>query len=83
MESEIQWSRSWLFAAYRHLRRRRHDRVLSPFSKGRTAFFGSGDFSRRRGDHGYRRYLFFREPLSWQRIAGVAFAIVGLFLLRK
>ncbi len=27
--------------------------------------------------------LFFREPLSWQRIAGVAFAIIGLFLLRK
>ncbi len=27
--------------------------------------------------------LFFREPPSWQRIAGVAFAIVGLFLLRK
>jgi bacterial/archaeal transporter family protein len=27
--------------------------------------------------------LFFRDPLSWQRIAGVAFAIVGLFLLRK
>jgi bacterial/archaeal transporter family protein len=27
--------------------------------------------------------LFFREPPSWQRIIGVAFAIVGLFLLRK
>lgn len=27
--------------------------------------------------------LFFREPPSWQRIVGVAFAIVGLFLLRK
>jgi bacterial/archaeal transporter family protein len=27
--------------------------------------------------------LFFREPLSWQRIVGVAFAIIGLFLLRK
>jgi drug/metabolite transporter (DMT)-like permease len=27
--------------------------------------------------------LFFREPLSWQGIAGVAFAIIGLFLLRK
>src|SRR6266700_4529352 len=27
--------------------------------------------------------LFFREPLSWQRLAGVAFAIAGLFLLRK
>jgi transporter family protein len=27
--------------------------------------------------------LFFRDPLSWQRIAGVAFAIIGLFLLRK
>jgi transporter family protein len=27
--------------------------------------------------------LFFREPPSWQRIAGVVFAIVGLFLLRK
>jgi transporter family protein len=27
--------------------------------------------------------LFFREPPSWQRIAGVAFAIIGLFLLRK
>src|SRR3989440_289307 len=27
--------------------------------------------------------LFFREAPSWQRLAGVAFAIVGLFLLRK
>ena len=27
--------------------------------------------------------LFFREPLSWQRIVGVAFAVIGLFLLRK
>jgi len=27
--------------------------------------------------------LFFREPPSWQRIVGVAFAVIGLFLLRK
>jgi transporter family protein len=27
--------------------------------------------------------LFFREPPSWQRLVGVAFAIVGLVLLRK
>jgi transporter family protein len=27
--------------------------------------------------------LFFREPPSWQRIVGVALAIIGLFLLRK
>lgn len=27
--------------------------------------------------------LFFREPPSWQRIVGVAFAILGLFLLSK
>ena len=27
--------------------------------------------------------LFFREPISWQRLLGVTFAIVGLFLLRK
>ena len=27
--------------------------------------------------------LFFREVPSWQRIVGVAFAILGLFLLRK
>jgi transporter family protein len=27
--------------------------------------------------------LFFREAPSWQRFLGVAFAIVGLFLLRK
>ena len=27
--------------------------------------------------------LLFHEPPSWQRIAGVAFAITGLFLLRK
>jgi transporter family protein len=27
--------------------------------------------------------LFFREPPSWQRIVGVIFAIIGLFLLRK
>ena len=27
--------------------------------------------------------LFFREGPSWQRIVGIAFAIIGLFLLRK
>jgi transporter family protein len=27
--------------------------------------------------------LFFREPSSWQRLLGVVFAIIGLFLLRK
>jgi multidrug transporter EmrE-like cation transporter len=27
--------------------------------------------------------VFFHEAASWQRLAGVAFAIVGLFLLRK
>jgi transporter family protein len=27
--------------------------------------------------------LFFHEPPSWQRLAGVVLAIVGLFLLRK
>ena len=27
--------------------------------------------------------LFFREAPSWQRLVGVAFAIVGLFLLRR
>ena len=27
--------------------------------------------------------LFFREPPSWPRIVGIAFAIVGLFLLRR
>lgn len=27
--------------------------------------------------------VFFREPPSWQRILGIAFAIIGLFLLRK
>jgi len=27
--------------------------------------------------------VFFREPVSWQRLVGVAFAITGLFLLRR
>lgn len=27
--------------------------------------------------------LFFKEPLSWQRVAGVTLAIAGLFLLRR
>ena len=27
--------------------------------------------------------LFFHEPPSWQRIVGIAFAVIGLFLLRK
>jgi bacterial/archaeal transporter family protein len=27
--------------------------------------------------------LFFREPPSWQRIVGIAFAVIGLFLPRK
>jgi len=27
--------------------------------------------------------LFFRDPPSWQRIVGIAFAVIGLFLLSK
>ena len=27
--------------------------------------------------------VFFREPVSWQRLLGVTFAITGLFLLRR
>ena len=27
--------------------------------------------------------IFFREPVSWQRLAGITFAIAGLFLLRR
>src|SRR5213083_2531634 len=27
--------------------------------------------------------LFFREPISWQRLTGIILAIIGLFLLRK
>ncbi|MEP6778004.1 MAG: EamA family transporter [Chthoniobacterales bacterium] len=27
--------------------------------------------------------LFFKEPMSWQRVAGVILAITGLFLLRR
>jgi transporter family protein len=27
--------------------------------------------------------LFFREPPSWQRVVGIAFALIGLFFLRK
>jgi bacterial/archaeal transporter family protein len=27
--------------------------------------------------------LFFREPPSWQRLIGIAFAMAGLFLLRR
>ena len=27
--------------------------------------------------------LFFHETASWQRVVGVLFAIIGLFLLRK
>jgi transporter family protein len=27
--------------------------------------------------------VFFKEPASWQRIVGIAFAIAGLFLLRR
>jgi transporter family protein len=27
--------------------------------------------------------LFFREASSWQRLGGIAFALIGLFLLRR
>src|SRR5437764_1681345 len=27
--------------------------------------------------------MFFREPISWQRLLGVSLAIIGLFLLRR
>jgi transporter family protein len=27
--------------------------------------------------------IFFREPASWERILGISFAIIGLFLLRR
>jgi transporter family protein len=28
-------------------------------------------------------FLFFKEPASWQRVAGITLAIAGLFLLRR
>jgi len=28
-------------------------------------------------------FLFFKEPVSWSRLLGVAFALIGLFLLRS
>ena len=28
-------------------------------------------------------FLFFKEPISWARLVGIAFALVGLFLLRS
>src|ERR1051325_3022933 len=28
-------------------------------------------------------FLFFKEPVSWARVAGIALALVGLFLLRS
>ena len=48
-----------LFCSYRNLRRRWDNRLLSSFSKRGSAFFRSSDLGWRRGDHGYRRHLYF------------------------
>src|SRR5262249_10243395 len=55
MESEIQWSWFLLFPAYRHLRRRRHDRLFSSFSQKWSALCCSSNPCWRRGHHGARR----------------------------
>jgi len=59
LESAIQCAGNFLFRSYRHLRRRGHDRIFSPLSKRRAAFFCAGDFGRWRSDHGHRRNVIF------------------------
>src|SRR5215471_5662639 len=54
MEPEIHWSRFQLLSPHRRVRRRWHDRVLSSFSKGRTALFCTSYSGRRCSDHGRR-----------------------------
>src|SRR6266513_1086696 len=72
VESKIQHTRIQLLGPDRDLCRCWHHCVFSSLSKRWSAFRHSSDFGGRR-----------RETASWQRVAGVVFAIVGLFLLRK
>ena len=58
--------------------------VFSSFSKRRTALFVPAILAGGAAIMAIAGILFFHEPPSWQRIIGVvAFAIIGLFLLRK
>jgi len=83
VESKIQHARIQLLAADRNLRRRRHDCVFSSLSKGGPLSAVPAILAGGAAIMAIAGILFFHETPSWQRLAGVAFAIIGLFLLRR
>jgi len=83
VESKIQHARIQLLAADRNLRRRRHDCVFLLFQKGGPLSAVPAILAGGAAIMAIAGILFFHETPSWQRLAGVAFAIIGLFLLRR
>jgi bacterial/archaeal transporter family protein len=65
------------------LRRRRHNRLLSSFPKGGPLSVVPAILAGGAAIMALAGILFFDEAPSWQRIVGVAFAIIGLFFLRR
>jgi drug/metabolite transporter (DMT)-like permease len=83
VESKIQHARLQLFVADRNLRWCRDDSVFPVFQKGGPLSAVPAILAGGAAIMAIAGILFFREPASWQRLLGVAFAILGLFLLRR
>ena len=83
LESEIQ--RVWiqLLTPYRSLRRSGTIAFFLLFQRGGPLSAVPAILAGGAAIMAIAGILFFREAPSWQRIVGVVFAIVGLFLLRK
>jgi len=79
----IDGRRNFLLCAYGRLCGRRHNCILPPFSKGGPLSSVPAILAGGAAIMAIAGILFFREPPSWQRIAGIAFAIIGLLLLRR
>jgi transporter family protein len=66
-----------------YLRRRGNNRLFLLFQKGGPLSSVPAILAGGAAIMAVAGMLFFREPPSWQRLVGIAFAIAGLFLLRK
>ena len=80
--SGVESKRNYLFCAYWYLRRRRNNRIFSALPKGGPLSSVPAILAGGAAIMAVAGILFFREAPSWQRIVGITFAIIGLFLLR-
>jgi len=82
LESAIQRAGNFLFRSHWRLRWRGTIAFFLLFQKGGPLSSVPAILAGGAAIMAIAGILFFHEPPSWQRLLGVAFAIVGLFLLR-